>query len=132
MRNSPNVSLFGSNELGVATRVAIKFYFNDHVRRIRCKCPSNTRDFVDDMRELNVTPHIAQNTSNRSSSIDARTTRHPGFAINQQKRKRTEEPFGWGKTIGGLARRVSVVGRPLLTRFDMSRLESSAGIRPST
>ena len=60
--------------------------------------------FVDDLRDLNVTPHIAQNTTNRSSAIDVRTTRHPGYAISQQKRKRTEEPFGWGKTIGGLAR----------------------------
>jgi hypothetical protein len=60
--------------------------------------------FVDDLRDLNVTPHIAQNTTNRSSAIDVRTTRHPGYAISQRKRKRTEEPFGWGKTIGGLAR----------------------------
>jgi hypothetical protein len=60
--------------------------------------------FVDDLRDLNITPHIAQNTTNRSSAIDTRTTRHPGYAISQQKRKRTEEPFGWGKTIGGLAR----------------------------
>ena len=60
--------------------------------------------FVADMRALNVTPHIAQNTSGRRSAIDARTTRHPGYAVSQQKRKRIEEPFGWGKTIGGLAR----------------------------
>jgi hypothetical protein len=60
--------------------------------------------FVDDLRDLNVPPHIAQNTNNRSSGIDARTTRHPGDAISQQKRKRTEEPFGWAKMIGGLAR----------------------------
>jgi transposase len=64
----------------------------------------DTREFVDDLRDLNVTPHVAQNTTNRTSAIDARTTRHPGYAISQQKRKRTEEPFGWGKTIGGLAR----------------------------
>jgi hypothetical protein len=64
----------------------------------------DVREFVDDLRDLNVTPHIAQNTTNRTSAIDARTTRHPGYAISQQKRKRTEEPFGWGKTIGGLAR----------------------------
>jgi transposase len=49
--------------------------------------------FVDDLRDLNVTPHIAQNTTNRSSAIDVRTTRHPGYAISQQKRKRTEEPL---------------------------------------
>ena len=60
--------------------------------------------FVADLRALNVTPHIAQNTSGRRSAIDARTTHHPGYAVSQQKRKRIEEPFGWGKTIGGLAR----------------------------
>src|SRR5712672_687143 len=60
--------------------------------------------FVADMRALNVTPHIAQNVSGRRSAIDARTTRHPGYVVSQQKRKRIEEPFGWGKTIGGLAR----------------------------
>jgi transposase len=64
----------------------------------------DVREFVDDLRDLNVTPHITQNTSNRTSAIDARTTRHPGYAISQRQRKRTEEPFGWAKTIGGLAR----------------------------
>jgi transposase len=64
----------------------------------------DVHEFVDDLRDLNVTPHIAQNTTNRSSAIDVRTTRHPGYAISQQKRKRTEEPFGWAKMIGGLAR----------------------------
>jgi transposase len=64
----------------------------------------DAREFIDDLRELNVTPHVAQNTSNRSSAIDGRTTRQPGYAISQQKRKLVEEPFGWAKTIGGLAR----------------------------
>jgi transposase len=64
----------------------------------------DVREFVGDLRDLNVTPHIAQNTTNRTSAIDARTTRHPGYAISQQKRKLTEEAFGWAKTIGGLAR----------------------------
>src|ERR1700676_2406608 len=50
--------------------------------------------FVADMRALNVTPHIAQNISGRRSAIDARTTRHPGYAVSQKKRKRIEEPFG--------------------------------------
>jgi transposase len=64
----------------------------------------DAREFVDDLRELNVTAHVAQNTSNRASAIDGRTTRHPGYAISQKKRKLVEEPFGWAKTIGGLAR----------------------------
>jgi hypothetical protein len=58
--------------------------------------------FVAAVRGLNVTPHIAQNTSGRRSAIDARTTRHPGYAVSQRVRKRIEEAFGWIKTTGGL------------------------------
>jgi transposase len=57
-------------------------------------------DFVMELREINVTPHIAQNTSRRSA-IDGRTTRHSGYAISQRIRKRIEEGFGWMKTVGG-------------------------------
>ncbi len=60
----------------------------------------DTRDFVAALRGLQVTPHVAQNTSNRSSAIDGRTTRHAGYEVSQQKRKRIEEIFGWLKTIG--------------------------------
>ena len=51
---------------------------------------------------LNVTPHVAQNNKRRRSAIDQRTTRHPGYLISQQKRKRVEEIFGWLKTVGGM------------------------------
>ena len=60
----------------------------------------DTRDFVGAVRLLAVTPHVAQNTTNRSSAIDGRTTRHPGYEVSQQRRKRIEEIFGWLKTIG--------------------------------
>jgi transposase len=59
-------------------------------------------DFVDRLRAIGVTPHVAQNTSNRRSAIDRRTTRHPGYAVSQRIRKRIEEAFGWIKTSGGL------------------------------
>lgn len=58
-------------------------------------------DFVMELREINVTPHIAQNLSRRSA-IDGRTTRHSGYAVSQRIRKRIEEGFGWIKTIAGL------------------------------
>ena len=58
-----------------------------------------------DMREMKVTPHVAQNDTNRSSAIDERTTRHPGYRLSQNKRKRTGECFGWLKTVGGLRKR---------------------------
>src|ERR671920_810008 len=49
------------------------------------------------LREMNVTPHVAQNTTNRASAIDGRPTRHPGYALRQRIRKRIEEAFGWIK-----------------------------------
>ena len=60
----------------------------------------DTRDFVEALRLLAVTPHVAQNTSTRSSAIDQRTTRHAGYEVSQWKRKRVEEIFGWLKTVG--------------------------------
>lgn len=48
---------------------------------------------------MNVTPHVAQNTSGRSSAVDARTTQHGGYATSQ--RIRIEEAFGWIKTVAG-------------------------------
>jgi IS5 family transposase len=59
----------------------------------------DTRGFVETTRELNVTPHVAQNNSHRRSAIDERTTRHDGYAVSQRKRKRVEEVFGWMKTV---------------------------------
>jgi IS5 family transposase len=68
-------------------------------------------EFVEDLRALNVRPHVAQNTSGRRSAIDRRTTRHPGYALSQCIRKRIEEAFGWMKTVGGLAQ-VKLRGLP--------------------
>jgi len=62
----------------------------------------DTKDFVSTARELRVTPHVSQNTSNRQSAIDGRTTRHPGYEISLSKRWLVEKPFGWLKQIGPL------------------------------
>ena len=62
----------------------------------------DTRGCVDALRCANVTPHVAQNRSNRSSAIDGRTIHHPGCAASQRFRKRIEECFGWAKVIGGI------------------------------
>src|SRR5208337_1879288 len=35
-----------------------------------------------------------------NAAIDGRTTRHPGYGISQNKRKRVEEIFGWLKAFG--------------------------------
>jgi transposase len=61
----------------------------------------DTAGFVAECRDLGVTPHVAQNTTNRRSAIDRRTTRHRGHRLSQQIRPRIEEPFGWTKTVAG-------------------------------
>ena len=64
----------------------------------------DTEDFVNELRSMNATPHVAQNTNGRSSAIDGRTTRHAGYAVSQRIRKRIEEAFGWIKKVGGQER----------------------------
>jgi IS5 family transposase len=66
----------------------------------------DTKDFVMELRELGITPHVAQNAydtgkTRRRSAIDGRTTRHPGYAASQRARKRIEECFGWIKAGAG-------------------------------
>ncbi|MGQ0669268.1 MAG: IS5 family transposase, partial [Actinomycetota bacterium] len=69
----------------------------------------DTREFIRQCREQDVTPHIAQNVSRRKSAIDGRVTRHDGYAVSQRKRKLVEEGFGWMKTVGA-ARKLRYVG----------------------
>jgi transposase len=59
----------------------------------------DTAGFVEQLRALQVTPHVAQNDTNRSSAVDERTARHEGYRVSQRKRKRVEEVFGWMKTV---------------------------------
>lgn len=72
----------------------------DHRITLAADKAYDTRDLVKEMRGMNVTPHVAQNHKRSGgSAIDARTTRHPGYAVSQRKRKRIEEVFGWMKTV---------------------------------
>ena len=93
---------------GFAERQAAKAMITEHspgsTRRITVGADKgyDTADFVADLRAMEVTPHVAQKV--KGSALDARTTRHEGYAVSQKKRKLVEEPFGWGKTYGGLAR----------------------------
>jgi transposase len=72
--------------------------------------------FVHDLRERSVTPHIAidghlsKTGKSRKTEIDGRTTRHVGYDISQRCRKRIEEVFGWIKSSAGLAK-VKLRGR---------------------
>jgi transposase len=76
----------------------------------------DTADFVASCREQGCVPHVAQNATRRRSAIDARTTRHSGYAVSQTKRKRIEEPFGWMKTVG-VMRKTRHRGRKLVEWF---------------
>src|SRR5215468_1211248 len=95
---------------GYAERCAALAMLDDHVvedRRVTVAGDAvyDIADFVRECRARNVTPHIAQTRdSRRRSAIDARTTRHAGYAVSQRKRKRVEEIFGWMKTVGGFRR----------------------------
>ena len=69
----------------------------------------DTREFVSELRQRKVTPHVAQNQSGRRSAIDGRTTSWGGYKVSQKLRKRVEEIFGWTKTVGG-GRKLRYVG----------------------
>lgn len=72
----------------------------------------DAEDFVNELRAMNVRPHVTQNLARRvGSAIDGRTTRHCGYAASQRIRKRIEEGFGWMKTVAGL-------DRPMLRGLD--------------
>jgi transposase len=75
----------------------------------------DTRDFVEALRGLQVTPHVAQNTSNRSSAIDGRTTRHAGYEVSQQKRKRIEVRLAQDDRAAA----ANAIPRPLARRLDV-------------
>src|SRR6266849_1694663 len=62
----------------------------------------DTQELIRELRGMNITPHVAQNNTNRSSAIDQRTTRHAGYEVSQRKRKRVEQSFGWMKMVGML------------------------------
>ncbi|MEO9632722.1 MAG: IS5 family transposase [Sulfitobacter sp.] len=64
----------------------------------------DSAEFIAALRRMVVTPHVAQKA--RHSAIDGRTTQHPGYALSQRRRKKIEEPFGWAKTVGGMAQTV--------------------------
>ena len=97
----------------------------------------DTAEFVDTLRCANATPHVAQNTSNRRSAIDGRTTRHPGYTVSQRIRKRIEECFGWGKVIGPLrkthvrgVKKVGFVFTLTFAAYNLVRLRNLVGAAP--
>jgi transposase len=91
---------------GTAEREAAFCLIEDTLRQEKATLGADkgydARSFVAALRGVAVTPHIAQNNTRRRSAIDARTTRHPGYAVSQIKRKAVEHPFGWLKAVACL------------------------------
>jgi IS5 family transposase len=97
----------------------------------------DVKEFVEAMRERKVTPHVAR--KDKGSAIDKRTTRHAGYAVSLKIRKRVEEVFGWGKTVGPLrkARFVGLAKVKAQTMFtfaayNLTRMATIFGWRLST
>jgi transposase len=105
-RNGIVVGCGVTQATGTAEREAAADLMAEIPRKLRATVGGDkgydSRAFVETMREMGVTPHVAQNTSNRKSAIDDRTTRHSGYAVSQITRKIVEHPFGWIKTVGNL------------------------------
>lgn len=96
----------------------------------------DTQGFVAALREMGVTPHVAQNDSHRRSAIDGRTTRHKGYELSQWKRKLIEKVFGWMKTVGVLRKtrhrgvpRVGWMFIFCLAAFDLLRISNLEAAR---
>ena len=96
----------------------------------------DTQGFVAALREMGVTPHVAQNEKRRRSAIDGRTTRHKGYELSQWKRKLIEKVFGWMKTVGVL-RKTRHRGTPrvgwmfifCMAAFDLLRIRNLQAAR---
>jgi transposase len=105
-RNGLVVDTETTHATGTAEREAAEAMIGDVAGTGRITLGSDkafdVAEHVANLRDMNVTPHVAQNATNRTSAIDGRTTHHPGYALSQRIRKRIEEAFGWIKVPGGL------------------------------
>ncbi len=100
----------GFAERDCATDMLARLPARNQRRTVAADKNYDTKDFVARAREAGFTPHVAQNTTNRRSAIDGRTTRHAGHRVSQRIRKRVEEPFGWIKTVGA-GRKLRYIGQ---------------------
>lgn len=97
----------------------------------------DAQEFIDALQEMKVAPHVAQNTSNRSSAVPDDIASSDGYAISQQKRKLIEQGFGWAKTVGAI-RQVMVRGLKkvdqmfvlTMAAYNLTRMRTLGQIRP--
>jgi hypothetical protein len=95
-RNGLIVGAVATHASGHAERLAARHLIEPHADRPQKVTPAgdkgfDTQDFVAELREINVTPHVAQHNNGRRSAIAGRTTRHAGYAVSLQE----PIPFRW-------------------------------------
>jgi transposase len=69
----------------------------------------DVKEFIEDLQEMNVLPHVAHNKSGCQSVVPDAVAASEGYEISQEKRKRIEQGIGWSKTVGRM-RQVLVRG----------------------
>jgi len=99
----------------------------------------DAKEFIDACVAMNVTPHVAQNTSGRKSAVPDEIAQTEGYAMSQRKRKLIEQGFGWAKTVGGI-RQVMVRGLKrvdqmfvlTMAAYNLVRMRGLAQVRPQS
>ena len=149
MENRNGLAICGevTHATGTAEREAVLAWLDERRSRRRITLGADKAydvfDFVQALKQRNVTPHVAingtisRNGISRKTAVDRRTARHPGYPISQCIRKRIEEIFGWIKSIGGLgqlkvrgiekARTAFILA---LAAYDLIRLPKLLGVPP--
>ena len=99
----------------------------------------DAQEFVDALTELKVSAHIAQNTTGRRSAVPDSVAGSDGYSISQQKRKLVEQPFGWGKLVGGLRQvmlrgleKVDQVLMLTMAAYNLTRMRTPGKLRLQT
>ncbi len=142
-RNGLVVNAMVTQATGLAEREAAKTMVAE-VRQANPDAPItlgadkgyDAAQFVGALQDMNVAPHIAQNTSNRASAVPDEIAASPGYAVSQQKRKLIEQGFGWGKLIGPIrqvmvrgVKKVEQVFMLTMTTYNRVRMRTLGQIR---
>ncbi len=142
-RNGLVVNAMVTQATGLAEREAAKTMVAE-VRQANPDAPItlgadkgyDAAQFVGALQDMNVAPHIAQNTSNRASAVPDEIAASPGYAVSQQKRKLIEQGFGWGKLIGPIrqvmvrgVKKVEQVFMLTMTTYNLVRMRTLGQIR---
>jgi IS5 family transposase len=133
---------------GFAEREAAKAMINDAVQAADNPTAEITlgadkgydaKEFIEALQEMNVIPHVAQNTTGRRSAVPDSIAASAGYAISVQKRKLIEQGFGWAKTVGRIRqvmvrglKRVDQIFVLTMAAYNLTRMRTLGQIRLQT